>query len=257
MKAFAYAKVNIALKITGSRNHYHEIFSRFMIAKHLKDTIEFVPKVCKSFTIEGDFDCKIEQNTLYRAYMALKEATNSKKLENFFANHSVVVDKGIPAYAGLGGGSSDAASFLLMCNSLLNLQLDTKRLTQIGLSIGADLPFFLSGYESANVYGIGEIVEPFDEPLLHFTSYTPPIKISTPKVYQHYREHHYSPIDAKELKHLEHMDAKTILEHYDIYRANDLYLSALEIYDGLGAYAQEGYHFSGSGSTFFKELTHG
>ena len=257
MIATAYAKVNIALKITGTRGNYHEIFSRFMLAKHLKDTIAFIPKNTQGFSIEGDFDCTLEKNTLYKAYMALKKVGNSKKIEDFFATHSVRVDKNIPAYAGLGGGSSDAATFLTMTNRHLNLSLSDEILMQIGLKIGADVPFFLSGFHSANVYGIGEIITPFEEELLHFESYTPDIKISTPKVYQGYRDAFFNPISATEVNYLEHLDAHTMLETLSITEANDLYMPACKLYDTLSHYAKEGYHFSGSGSTFFKEREDG
>ncbi len=112
----AYAKVNIILKITGTRGNYHEIISRFMRVDSLYDELSFVAKDEESFKIIGDFDCTTEQNTIYKAYTALREVTASNALEKLMRTYAVEVKKSIPAFAGLGGGSSDAATYLKMCN---------------------------------------------------------------------------------------------------------------------------------------------
>ena len=70
----AYAKVNIFLKITGTRGDYHEIVSRFMRVDSLYDELCFVPKDTQEFEILGDFECETQQNTIYKAYMALTVA---------------------------------------------------------------------------------------------------------------------------------------------------------------------------------------
>jgi 4-diphosphocytidyl-2-C-methyl-D-erythritol kinase len=76
---------------------------------------------------------------------------------------SIRLDKLIPSQAGLGGGSSDAASVLLALNKKLHNFLDKKTLTKIAAGLGADVPFFLTG-GTCKVSGIGENVEPIDEP---------------------------------------------------------------------------------------------
>lgn len=253
----AYAKVNIFLKITGKRGNYHEIISRFMKVNSLYDELSFVSKQQvgaseNEFKIIGDFSCEIHQNTIYKAYVALKEFTHSSSLENLMRTHAVRVEKNIPAFAGLGGGSSDAATYLRMCNSVLDLGLSLNELAQIGLNVGADVPFFIYDLDSANVSGIGEIVEPFDEELLEFETYTPDIEISTPKVYQMYREDFYDPIDGFTLKELKQRSSKEILQTMSIDEANDLFKPALAAYPQLKNFYKGGYFFSGSGSTFFK-----
>ena len=157
----AYAKVNIFLKITGTRGDYHEIVSRFMRVDSLYDELCFVPKDTQEFEILGDFECETQQNTIYKAYMALRKFISSKSLEKLMRTHAINVAKKIPAFAGLGGGSSDAATYLKMCNEVLHLGLSQNELAQIGLNVGADVPFFVYGYKSANVSGIGEVVEEF------------------------------------------------------------------------------------------------
>jgi len=124
----AYAKVNIFLKIVGTSQNYHKIVSRFMLMKNLYDTISFEKKDKRDdeFILLGDFGCKKEQNTIYKAYMALK----NEKVETFFKEHKVVVKKNIPEFAGLGGGSSDAAAFLNLTNEVLNLNLSLDNLSK-------------------------------------------------------------------------------------------------------------------------------
>ncbi|MCK4738256.1 MAG: 4-(cytidine 5'-diphospho)-2-C-methyl-D-erythritol kinase, partial [Sulfurimonas sp.] len=165
----AYAKVNIFLKITGIRGNYHEIISRFMRVRSLYDELSFVAKEVKEFKIIGNFSCTTEQNTIYKAYTALIETLNeseTESLKNLMSKYAVHVDKNIPAFAGLGGGSSDAATYLKMCNEVLHLGLSQNELATVGLKVGADVPFFIYGFDSANVGGIGEVVEEFKEPLL-------------------------------------------------------------------------------------------
>ena len=258
MKVYkAYAKVNIFLKITGSRGAYHEIISRFMKVQTLYDKLSFVSKEdvqakANEFKIIGDFSCTTEQNTIYKAYFALKEATHSEKLEQLMQTHAIEVEKNIPAFAGLGGGSSDAATYLKMCNEVLNLDLSLNELAMIGLKVGADVPFFIYGYSSANVSGIGEVVEEFQEELLHIETYTPKIKISTPRVYKVYREDFYNPIDGFKTQELKQMLSKDALTAMNPAEANDLFEPALREYKELKNYYKSGYHFSGSGSSFFR-----
>lgn len=258
MKVYkAYAKVNIFLKITGLRDNYHEIISRFMRVDSLYDELSFIPKEecggkSESFCIIGDFSCETEQNTIYKAYFALKKATQSEQLEKLMRTHGVDVKKSIPAFAGLGGGSSDAATYLKMCNEVLHLGLSVNELALIGLEVGADVPFFIYGYESANVSGIGEIVEEFKEELLDIETYTPDVKISTPKVYQVYREDFYAPIDGFERERLKKSTSQEVLEAMDVKEANDLFAPALQEYKELKDHFKAGYHFSGSGSSFFR-----
>lgn len=253
----AYAKVNIFLKITGMRGEYHTLSSRFMRVQNLFDTLWFEPKSTPEFEIRGNFDCEVHSNTIYKAYKHLLSATRSDKLSLFFESHAVCVDKQIPSFAGLGGGSSDAATFLRMCNEKLDLGLSIDELADIGARVGADVPFFVYGYESANVSGIGEIVERFEEPLIDFEVITPSIQISTPAVYRYYREHLYAPISTEEATRLESTSSRDILASMSPKEANDLYPSALGCYSELSE--KEGWFFSGSGSSFFriKEKIHG
>ena len=71
----AHAKVNIFLKITGHKEGYHTLLSRFIRVEDLYDIIAFVPCECESFTIEGCDGVPLESNTIYKAYKALNDYT--------------------------------------------------------------------------------------------------------------------------------------------------------------------------------------
>ncbi len=260
MKVYkSYAKVNIFLKITGTRDLFHEIISRFMRIDSLYDELFFIPKEdfggrLENFYIRGDFSCDVHDNTIYKAYFALKKATESDALEQLMRTHGVEVKKNIPAFAGLGGGSSNAATYLKMCNEVLHLGLSLNELAMIGMQVGADVPFFVYGYDSANVSGVGEIVEEFEEELLDFEVYTPNVEISTPKVYQTYRRDFYKPVDGFQVQELKQMNSRDVLENMDVREANDLFAPALQEYKDLVDNYEQGWHFSGSGSSFFRVI---
>ncbi len=249
----AHAKVNIFLKITGHTNGYHTLLSRFMQVASLYDSIHFVPCECDSFTIEGCENVPLTSNTIYKAYKALNDYTGDLDILNFFYKHKVVVTKRIPSQAGLGGGSSDAAAFMRLVKKVCNLMISTEELAKIGSTIGADLPFFIYDYPSANVSGFGEVVKPFDETPLDLELYTPDIGCDTAVVYKTFKQHLLSDINLCSFIGWEKLDSKTLLEMIaDPIILNDLYASSLIAYPRLKEIAPKGWFFSGSGSTFFR-----
>jgi 4-diphosphocytidyl-2-C-methyl-D-erythritol kinase len=251
----AHAKVNIFLKITGHKDGYHTLLSRFMRVEDVYDTIEFVPCECETFTIEGCEDVALEFNTIYKAYKALNDYTGDLDILNFFYKHKVVVTKRIPSQAGLGGGSSDAAAFMRLVKKVCNLMLSTEELAKIGSSIGADLPFFIYNYPSANVSGFGEIVEPFDEDSLPLELFTPNIGCDTSVVYKTFKEHFLKDITVCSFLGWDKIESKTILTMIaDPVILNDLYAAACLTYPKLKNVEREGWFFSGSGSTFFRVI---
>ncbi len=249
MSEKSYAKVNIFLKISDKRDEYHELVSRFVRVHSLFDTISFVKSSRKAFCIIGNFSCNMETNTVYKAYKLLEKYDG---VEDFFKNYSVEVNKNIPEFAGLGGGSSNAATFLLMTNKYCNLNLSKDELSKIAIKIGADVPFFVYEYNSANVTGIGEIVEKFDEEMLNIDTITPNIKCNTGEIFKVFRENFYKQISKNEADKLFKMKSIEILNNLNINEANDLYEPAISVYPKLEEYAQNSWFFSGSGSSFFK-----
>ena len=252
----AHAKVNIFLKITGHQDGYHTLLSRFIRVEDLYDTIEFIPCECESFTIDGCEGVPLESNTIYKAYKALNEHTGDLDILNFFYKHKVVVTKRIPSQAGLGGGSSDAAAFMRLVKDVCNLMITTEELAKIGSSIGADLPFFIYNYPSANVSGFGEVVEPFNETPLAIELYTPKIGCDTSIVYKTFKQHLLNDITLCSFLGWDKLDSKTLLDNIaDPIILNDLYAASLIAYPELKNLAKDGWFFSGSGSTFFKIQT--
>ncbi len=253
MEDRAYAKINSFLKITGYRDGYHTILSRFIKVKELYDKISFIPQECNSFTIEGCGDIKVAENTIYKSYIAIRDYIDDRyKVDNFFKNHKVVVEKNIPSGAGLGGGSSDAATFMRLLNRVCNLNIDTPTLSKIGSKVGADIPFFIYNYDSANVTGFGEIIEEFKEESYNIELYTPDIHCNTALVYKTFKRDFLHKIDLKSFKGWDRLTSKELLSNIDAITANDLYKAALIAYPELKEVARDGWYFSGSGSTFFR-----
>ncbi|MEA3418390.1 MAG: 4-(cytidine 5'-diphospho)-2-C-methyl-D-erythritol kinase [Campylobacterota bacterium] len=249
----AHAKVNIFLKITGHKEGYHTLLSRFMQVENLYDTITLVPEECDSFTIEGCEGVSRDSNTIYKAYKALSTHTTDLNIPKFFQHHKVVVTKRIPSQAGLGGGSSDAAAFTRLVNEICNLKLSTEKLSGIGSTIGADLPFFIYDYPSANVSGFGEVVEAFEEESLPLELYTPPVGCDTALVYKTFKENFLPNIKLSSFIGWNALSSPELLDKIDNPSVlNDLYPAALKAYPELKNYTRQGWFFSGSGSTFFR-----
>ena len=243
MKIKAYAKVNIFLKIVGHDGYYHQIKSRFMKVKTLFDEIEIVEG--EKFNIVGDINCVLRDNTVFKAYVYLTKAYPD--IKKWFIGKEIRIRKNIPEMAGLGGGSSDAAAFLRLVNEKSGLNLKTKALIEIGKKIGSDVAFFLYDYDSANVYGRGDIVEKYDEDALNIDVFTPPIECATPKVYKEYKQHFFNPKETN----FDTKDSLYLLENHSPKELNDLYLPALSVCPNLYKYSNMGF-FTGSGSSFFK-----
>ena len=153
----APAKLNLFLHITGRRpDGYHLLQSVFMLIDWC-DTLHFSVRHDGQISRE-DLRMPLPQDDLCtRAARALQTATHCP------LGAHIGIEKSIPAQAGMGGGSSDAASTLLALNRLWNLNLSLDRLCAIGLTLGADVPFFLFG-RHAWVEGIGETMSPISLP---------------------------------------------------------------------------------------------
>ena len=248
----SYAKVNVFLKIVGIRDGYHLLASRFCKVKNLYDEVSFVKGQFDTFTLEGDFGCTTQQNTIYKAYLKLKEY--SPKVEEYFKTTKVTVNKNIPEFAGLGGGSSNCATFIQMVNDVCSLELSKDELSSIGASIGADVPFFIYEYDSANVSGIGEIVEKFEEEALDIKTITPKIQCNTGAIFKEFRENFYKQCTENEVQKLFQIKSKDIYNTMNINNANDLYAPAFSLNKDLNPKLldiDDKSFFSGSGSSFF------
>ncbi len=251
MRQKAPAKINIFLKITGTRGDYHTLASRFVRYDSLYDIVSFQHSQRGEFWIDG-MEIPQEKNIITKAYQTLQRHLGSKKLADFFTTHSVHVKKQIPQGAGLGGGSSDAAAFLLLANAVVGLGLSIQELANIGVEVGADVPFFIYDYPSANVTGIGEVIEPFEEEPPEIELHTLPLACDTAKVYRHFRSRYLKTTDTDLAKKLLRLPSSKILERFAPLQANDLYQSAKDLCPTLEKFAQT-YYLSGSGSSLFRK----
>lgn len=244
MKSFA--KINVFLKVVGTRGNYHEILSRFVLCEQLFDEIYF--ERSNSFAIECD-NKEIKENIIQKAIDELKRAGFSNELDEFFSSHKIIINKQIPIGAGLGGGSSNAATFLLMVNDELNLNIKRENLMQIASKIGADVTFFVSGYRAANVSGIGEIIEEFDDEVPNLNIFTPNVFCSTPMVYQEFRSNFLQYIDVNAAKKMQNLKSKELLEIYKNEELNDLFAPCFKLYPQMNEFKDK--FLSGSGSSVF------
>ncbi len=168
----APAKLNLFLHITGRRADGYHLLQTAMALIDWCDTLHFELRQSSAISRQDLGLALPDDDLIVRAARALQTATGT--------THGVhiQVEKRIPSQAGMGGGSSDAASTLLALHRLWRLNLPLTALAQIGLQLGADVPFFLSG-GNAWVEGIGEKISPLEIPIGHFVVVKPPDGLDT------------------------------------------------------------------------------
>nr|WP_229709063.1 4-(cytidine 5'-diphospho)-2-C-methyl-D-erythritol kinase [Silvimonas iriomotensis] len=174
----APAKLNLFLHVIGRRaDGYHLLQSVFQLVD-LKDTIELRLR---------DDDGIEHHNPLPGVNPEDDLTVRAARLLQPFAPITCGVDirvtKRIPMGGGMGGGSSDAATVLLALNRLWNVNLSRKSLMELGLKLGADVPFFIFG-RNAFVEGVGEIMTAYDTPDCWFAVLHPQVHVSTPAIFK-------------------------------------------------------------------------
>lgn len=149
----APAKLNLMLRIVGQRSDGYHLLQTVFQFIDLCDWLTFHPVADGSVSLKQPIPGVAEADDLtVRAALLLKAETGCQ------AGVCIEVEKNLPMGGGLGGGSSDAATTLLVLNHLWDLQLSTKKLIALGLTLGADVPVFVYGY-AAWAEGIGEKLE--------------------------------------------------------------------------------------------------
>ncbi len=175
----APAKINLFLHITGRRSDgYHELQTVFQLLDY-GDELTFTSRPDASIELLGDHcDTPTDDNLVVRAARLLQEQCQCKR------GATIKLDKRLPLGAGLGGGSSDAASTLLGLNRLWQLNRSVNELAQLGLRLGADVPVFVRG-ESAFGEGIGERLQSVELPPSWFLVIKPRCKVATGRIFSH------------------------------------------------------------------------
>lgn len=177
----APAKLNLFLHVTGRRaDGYHLIQSVFMLLDWC-DTLHFELRtdgqISRADVGTVGADILPAEDLTVRAAKALQKACGTT------LGVHISLEKRIPSEAGMGGGSSDAASSLLALQRLWGVQLPRHALLALALSLGADVPFFLLG-GNAWVEGVGEQMTPIDLPVADFLVVKPPLGVSTASIFQ-------------------------------------------------------------------------
>ena len=166
------AKLNLFLHIVGRRdNGYHELQSIFQLID-LYDWISFEAIEENQVQIEGVAEVKLEQNLIYRAAQYLRPHAKTP------CGLKISVEKNIPMGAGLGGGSSNAATTLIVLNQLWQCGLNDEQLAAYGVQLGADVPIFIFG-QNAWAEGVGEHLSFIDLAQTQFIVLKPDCFIST------------------------------------------------------------------------------
>jgi 4-diphosphocytidyl-2-C-methyl-D-erythritol kinase len=188
------AKVNLRLEILKKREDgYHEL--RTILQKiNLHDLLHFSLKKEKGISMITDHpDLPIgKSNLIYQAAQSILEIGDYK------GGVHIKIEKRIPLGAGLGGGSSNAATTLMAMNRLLKVGLLKRELMSIGLKIGADVPFFFSE-GGAIASGIGEKLKKIDLPELWYVLIYPNFEVSTRWAYQNFTFTHSTAHPRPEL----------------------------------------------------------
>jgi 4-diphosphocytidyl-2-C-methyl-D-erythritol kinase len=175
----APAKVNLMLHITGQREDGYHLLQTVFRFLDFGDEIEF------SLTYDGKIQ-RLQGGPGITANddLVVKAARLMQPLAGVGVSRGVdiTVHKKIPVGAGLGGGSSDAATTLLALNQLWQCDLSTDVLADIGLQLGADVPVFVRGY-TAFAEGVGEHLTPIELPPAWYLIVTPQVHVSTAEIF--------------------------------------------------------------------------
>ncbi len=186
------AKVNLRLDILEKRQDgYHELRTIFQKIS-LHDTL--------FFTLRKEKGIRIQTNhpdlPTGRGNLVFKAAHLILKRSNYKGGILIQIKKRIPIGAGLGGGSSNAAATLYALNQMLGMGLTKEELMEIGIKIGADVPFFLYKGGAAIGSGIGERLEKIELPLLFYVLIYPNFEVSSRWAYQNFlltkKEFHFN-----------------------------------------------------------------
>ncbi|OOS51527.1 4-(cytidine 5'-diphospho)-2-C-methyl-D-erythritol kinase [Acinetobacter baumannii] len=170
------AKLNLFLHITGRReNGYHELQTIFQLID-LYDWMTFEQNPEQTIQIKGLSEVKLEHNLIYRAAQLLRP--HAKKP----CGLNISIEKNIPMGAGLGGGSSNAATTLIVLNQLWQCGLNEQQLADYGVQLGADVPIFVLG-RNAWAEGIGEHLSFIDLAQKKFIILKPDCFISTQQLF--------------------------------------------------------------------------
>ena len=175
----APAKLNLFLHVVGRRADGFHLLQTVFRFLDVGDGLEIQPRQDGEIRILAPLaDVPVEKDLCWRAADLLKRHTGSR------LGADIRLIKRLPMGGGLGGGSSDAATVLLVLNRLWGLGLSRAELQDLGLRLGADVPVFLFG-RSAFAEGVGERLTAWTPPPASYVVLSPPVHVSTPAIFAH------------------------------------------------------------------------
>lgn len=178
LRVFAPAKINLFLHVVGRRpDGYHLLETAFRMLAHgdwITLTLRGDGEIHRTSVLDGVAE---ESDLVVRAARLMQTNTKCR------LGVDIAVEKKLPMGGGLGGGSSDAASVMLGLNRLWGLGLSRGTLQQWGLSLGADLPFFLFG-QSAFAQGVGEKLQPLSLAPASYLVVEPAVAVPTEQIFK-------------------------------------------------------------------------
>jgi len=251
----APAKLNLSLRVVGKRKDGYHLLDSVMVPVSLYDEIRIIKKTGArrgrqsriAVTCDHPGVPSGKKNLVYKAASLLLQGKGVRQPVQ------IKIFKRIPVGGGLGGGSSDAAATLVGLNRLWGLGHTVKKLRQLGVSLGADVPFFIPPRPS-RARGIGDLLTPLKKfPLLWFVILYPGFQVSSARVYRQWRgKLTKTKVNTSITASLtESAKLKTLL-------VNDLESVALRCYPRLGKLKERlasqgaaGVLMSGSGSSVF------
>lgn len=243
----APAKLNLFLHVTGRQaNGYHELQSLFTLID-LMDTLHFTVRDDGLIRRTNEIvDLPAEEDLVVRAARLLQQSTDTS------LGVDISVEKVIPTGGGLGGGSSDAATTLMSLNSLWGIGLCQQELIELGVQLGADVPFFIFG-QTAIATGIGEQLQAFPLQPVYYLILRPNLAIPTPLIFKDEGLVRNSPV----LDDIVLQEGRVQWEQAKFFARNDLEPVALRLFPALANLINDleeaGFTFrmTGSGSCFF------
>lgn len=178
----APAKLNLFLHVTGQRaDGLHHLQSAFALVD-LSDTLDFELRSHSDISRE-DMASPSETDALPADDLCVKAARLLQKRTGHPRGAHIRLTKQIPSQAGMGGGSSDAATCLLALNRLWNTRLSRAELLTLAAELGADVPFFVFG-QSAWAEGTGDQLQPLELPTQRYLVIKPPMGLATKTIFQ-------------------------------------------------------------------------
>ena len=251
MKIKAYGKVNISLDVVGKREDGYHLLSMIMQNIDLYDEIEVEKQECGII-----LECNKSYVPVDNRNLAYKAAEIFKERYDIVDGVKINIEKNIPVSAGLAGGSTDAAAVLKVMNKLFNVNANEEELMELGLKLGADIPYCIHG-GTALCEGIGEIItpiKPFRDKIVVLVK--PAFGVSTKEVYKNFnlekvKQH---PKTAEIINAIENDDLnfvasnmKNLLENVTL-RKHKILIKIKEEMNACGAINSM---MSGSGPTVF------